>query len=42
MKKNHEKREQMAAKGYQLYVNHLSMNIDGKQLVGFIQELLTK
>jgi len=42
MKDNSEKREQMAAEGYQTYVNHLSMNIAGKQLVGLIQELLAR
>lgn len=42
MKDNSEKREQLAIAGYQTYVNHLSMNIAGKQLVGFIQELLTR
>ena len=42
MKDNSEKREQLAVAGYQTYVNHLSMNIVGKQLVRFIQELLTR
>lgn len=42
MKDNREKREQMAIAGYQTYVNHLSMNIVGKQLVKFIQELLAR
>ena len=42
IKNNPERRKEIATAGYQTYIDHLSMNKDGRQLVAVIQDLLSR